>query len=322
MRSKILDHLGIEVEDRQIGYLPGSSSVHLNAKKTLFSSLFSGKVDLVVEHERFSKLVQLSLSQPTINFNMVQIEGTEIETLKTKWKEIAEECWGQDNLFRVNFAVADFQTFPNDSLGKPLEFASAEKFMKLYYGAQGEVATFPDLLHLIAQDYETDGHYKRGYVFTRQLEELIKRGRKRDRINVYVAKDVVTSLQQGPNPPIMLPFGNPGGFVAGWTITGKFYFRRKEVEERIMDNDESLIGIGTGLIDPQPPYYHRLLAHEIGHILIQSDNDHILLGAGEDSLNLMHEYHKGKNLTAVQFIWALGLWKKEPSPFIVSEEVR
>lgn len=185
--------------------------------------------------------------------------------------------------------------------------------MKVFYLYNGPEIVFPDLLHLIVQDHQADLHYQRVSVFTRQLEEINGRVHKAGIVNVFVSRDVVTSRIIHPT------FGSPNDFLAGWTVCKKNYFKRLEIEERITDSAEAQICLGTRLINPNDPFYHRTLAHEIGHLLIQSQDEHVDFGVGSDTYNIMNQFHKGNQLNPQQLIEALG-YHKDPKTLLILEK--
>jgi len=314
MRLEILKEF--DIKDYKVGVLNGSYAELLDSPIASFTSYFSttnlpDKLSLIASLNGLSATIELKIKQPVVYVNLVQVGGTEPIPIIAEWKKWAISTWGRENLLEIKFIPQDFQAINNDPLGLPWNaLESLESQMKAYYSVHEPVASFPDLLHLIVHDYQANRFYKRAETFTRQLEEAIKRGRKTGRVNVFIAKDVVTSLQTDPI------FQSPSDFKAGWTVRSKNYFRRKEAEERIDDDLESLICQSTRTVVSSDPFYQRTLAHELGHLLIASQDEHTDFGAGADEENIMNQTHTSNKLNAKQFIWGLGYEKIQKSPFI------
>ncbi len=317
IRGKILKDFNIK--DYKVGVLNGSYAKLLDSPTASFTSYFSTKnipngLSLIASKNNLTTKIEIKIRQPVVYVNIVQAGGEEEIPIITEWKRWVLATWEKENLFEFKFKPQDFQIINNEPLGLPWDAReSLESQMKAYYLFAEPVVSFPDLLHLIVHDYQANGFYKRAEILTRQLEEVIKRGRKKERINLFIAKDVVTSIKLNPT------FGSPSDFVAGWTVSKKNYFRREENEKRIDDNLESVICQSTRTIVLSDPFYQATLAHELGHLLIQSNDEHTDFGAGSDEENIMNQGHTGNKLNEKQFIWALGYEKSENTPFILEE---
>jgi hypothetical protein len=325
-REEILTSLGIPKDHQFIGYLPASSSTVVDAHVAVFTSMFSGKVDLVVRYNGISTSTALFLSQPTVYLSVKAFENPKLkEDLGVVLKDFLDVCdrtWGNDNLIKIVLkesfsspdlllANATFTPLATDSsyefklkevlnqdvgLSNPLMFDSKLNF---FHNAP---ASFPAL--------------------PRQADELLKQKRGQPEwINVYIASQPYMALEIPALPVPKFVFLSPSGFSPSSDDAlkikdgGLVELVDHSNAGIVLRNFGKLVGNGKRL----PGVFNRVLAHEIGHLLIQNGDEH-KTDIQNDPNNLMLHAMDGENINPLQFLRVLDHnFKKKPTSFFILE---
>jgi len=322
MRAKILTKLDVNVG--KIGIFETSTGaqkeVH-DATQVKFvsylSSTLTGNIIIIANEDTVpQKEVSIRLKQPKFDVKVWPVDSVDTG-LFTPWQTVVTEVWNRESILHVGTfelgSQIDNILAPNPPL-VPLTIPYAEPLLpEKGWGS-------PSFMNPIVYDsklVETFG----ANIVPRQPYELFSESRNIGEINVYL---VEAPLQYSLVPTFPIP---QMGFLphTAWTIDSN---GAKDFAVKGAFLDDSLkSGICVKRITP--PYtdeFKRILAHEIGHTLIQTGDEHDLSNitppaAREENLMEGGGIAKGLKLAPEQYISILNLdGQKTNSAIFIREE--
>jgi hypothetical protein len=305
LRDEILTELNVNVG--KIGIFQtasGAKSIVSNTDQVDFvsylSSTITGNIKIKANYENLSPVeVSIRLKQPKISIKLNKLDSVSDSLLVPEWKNVVINTWSKESLFFVDFLNSSPDTFSNEILSDPTHLPNSYESNLIYLGK-----SIPDLEVIITNDTKQNAVYGGRTVFTRQLQTLLSKKRGDPKaIIVTITKSLVNTVI--PITPL-----TPGYPVGGWTSSSRHTYERNISPTKIDDLSEggiTLVNIpysDTNFSLSDPP----IMAHEIGHILIRGENDHLRAdGSSWAADNLMNQGATGNKLVPIQWIHALGL---------------
>ena len=288
------------------------------AEKTSFFSLLPGNISLEIEDDKQTKkTVRIRIKQPSLRIFFRALTSQSQIPYFDLWRNTAKSAWEKEGLFSLDFLASTPAYFDNREFDPVLDpFQSYEYFLA------SQTGRLPSLLDVIVFDDRANGHFGHPLVLTRQAEELAHTDRKSDPgINVYIGSHLLSS-QFNPFDPL-----NPlGSHPGGWTVSSDDSFLRQSMPQKVSEGQDSAIFLINPEINSATSthlFLSRYFAHELGHILIQSGNEHTVDGQIDGNpwptTNLMSETNQADLLVPRQLIQALGYEKKEVQPYIIEK---
>lgn len=310
-----------------LSYNNATSSVVLDSKTVNFISFLSGTIKLTASLPNgVSKTIGIRLKQPTVYIALKYVEGIQpsgtVTSVSSLWVQKAQEVWGQENILTVKEYSPLTSTNNRVFESLPFDVSSETLFERLV------PKQIPSFLNPLVNDVVADDHFRISFeehVVTRQTNELFKKRVDGKIINIFIADDIYDSKWQECNTenPILL------NTVWGAATISSNRYRNSISLVRINDMAESGICMGhpkDNNLDDFPIDQRCFLAHEIGHVLLNSGDatdDHVRSNDWSVGIwqNVMHEYSPGGSIMASQIreIYDYNKIKKSSSFFIMEE---
>lgn len=326
LRSQILQKLGLTV--MKIGNLKGQLTT--TASRTTFISYLSGEIQLkasIPTNPAVNKVITIKILQPTVYVDIKVIQGgiSLLEYLP-QWPEVADQIWGQENLIRIK--KNDANLIPNQEFTPLPEDESYETLVLLLPASAGKISFH----NTIVADGKANLAFftsKLSYVVPRQSDFLLKTNRSFPEkfLNVYVA-DYFIDWMDTDNPiSIVFPAGvsmisdtlhpNP---EEGYFDYSRARLNIKELLNNVSEGGIFLPGIFPNSEGGYDLDKEKILAHEIGHLIIDVGDEHDFFVSGPENL-MWWNTSGGEKLEPEQFIEALDYGKnKTAENFFLVEE--
>ena len=318
IREGILKELDVNVG--KIGVFAtaeGAKSTVENAEQVDFVSYLSstptGDIRVQAVYGTLTPVdVSIRLKQPKISIKINKLDTVPNSPLIAEWKRVAVETWTKENLVAVYFVNSTPDTiynkiFDNSEL---LLLTNEPNFLRIF---QKENL---DLNIIMVFDYLLNSTSGGHIAYTRQLESFLSQ--KRSNLKTILVS--ITNELVSFNKFFVSGSGTetkPYDFARGWTSSSRLTYKRISPPTPIDDATEA--GISLKNITNYKVRDTFSLAHEIGHILIRSANDHVRNDNNDwEASNLMIEYPTCNKLEPIQWIHALGL--DGNIPFFLEEE--
>ncbi|KAF1081566.1 MAG: hypothetical protein GQF41_2372 [Candidatus Rifleibacterium amylolyticum] len=290
----------------------GTSSTIINSEVATYVSFLSGDISVKATYPNgVSKVISIQQKQPTVYLNMKYVQGISPLSAVSLWVDKAKTIWGQENLLVIK-EYSPLSTVGNTEFPSLPQEQSSE-----YLFSQLAPSQAPSFLNPLVGDVIADNFYSVGFeehVVPRQSEELFKSrviGEKL--INVFISKAHYSAFKPEIEPePVEIKD------LSGAAISSVRYYSRG-TGQKINDKTESGIVITniSELPGDIPDTDRRLLAHELGHILLQTGDDHVLTSPP----NVMNDFAAGENIlpSQIKIIYDYDK-KKNPDSFFIVEE--
>ncbi|MBQ3644654.1 MAG: hypothetical protein II961_08670, partial [Candidatus Riflebacteria bacterium] len=234
--------------------------------------------------------VSIRLKQPKISIKINKLDTVSDSPLLDEWKRVAVETWTKENLLAVEFVNSAPDIISNEILSNPQYLANS---LEQYFSYFISKKTYVDLDYILVYDYVLSDFYNVEIAYTRQLEKILSKSRGTFKtITVAITNNLYVSARELD--------------VSGWTS------HSKKTQKRITPSTPIDNPIEAGITLKYHINYNIRdtisLAHEIGHILIRTSDDHLREdNTNWNSDNLMNEFPQNNNLEPIQWIYALGL---------------
>jgi len=302
-RYGILNALG--VIEKRIGNIDGVSGVSGKPSVTFnsfLSSGLSGPLTLSATKGGLqAKSVSIKINQPTVYIQTNLVAN--VAPILSLWLTRANQTWGRENI--INVKMRPHQTKANELFA--VDYNSSEQYLPRLTPPED-----PALINPIVWDEYLKPLFGGLNIIPRQSLVLLGRPLPSKDVNAYVVDKIWLNAPTEFGFIIGIPLINKNGFA----ITQDDYFGRDL--NRIYDPTES------GLILPNkrsksglyPENHLRILAHELGHVILQTAEEHV-----SDSNNLMSRMSTGDDITSLQYLTALDYFKaKAPTSYFIVEE--
>ncbi len=316
-RSQILTALNSNVD--RIGVLSTQNATAtevLDSDTATFISYFSGNITLKAEfrvdktHSVTPKTLPISLNQPAFSVKIWPVHGVGAvdNVIINAWQQRTYEAWEKDAIFKINSIekLPEIQNvvYPNSPLSPlPANFECAEPLLTPILG---EIPSFLNPImfdSLLVKNFNLNLLPRQPHVLFSQRDE--------PSINAYLVEKVhIYGLS--PFNPMQMIFSPQLALAAA-----KDNYYNFDSPGRLDDKKKSGITISR-LTLPFDPRQEKILAHEIGHVLIQKDN----LEDNSISGNLMNTGETGGlELSSEQYIAILNFdGKKDQISTLIWEQ--
>lgn len=249
----------------------------LNSDFATFISYFSGNITLKVEfhrgeaHQIASKSIIINLTKPTFSVTVWPVSDVGPLDIFGDWKNTTIQVWQKDNILKINSISLGSEisnvTYPGFPMTSP------------YRGAEVKLKDKQDVSYW--NPIMMDCILKRdsGLNLLPRQPHLLFSNRISGDINAFIVKQPYTTQPsiKGVYPAFYPDIDNPEfNEMSGVAInTGEYY----DFDSHAILSDRNRSGIAIkNVMSPFTLSHKRVLAHEIGHILIQNGDEHFLDG--------------------------------------------
>lgn len=281
IREGILKELNVNVG--KIGVFTtaeGAKSTVENAEQVDFVSYLSstptGNIKINATYGSIVPVeVSIRLKQPKISIKINKLETVPNNSpLVEEWKRVAVETWTKEDLIVVNFVnstpdIIFNKIFDNSEL---LLLTNEPNLLKTFKREN------LDLNIIMVFDYLLNSIFGGQIAYTRQLESFLSQKRSDFKTILVSITNELVSFDKLPVPVSGIEI-MPYDFARGWTSSSRLTYKRISPLTPIDDATEA--GISLKNITNYNASDTFSLAHEIGHLLIRSANDHIRDDNGE-----------------------------------------